>query len=46
MYLGIALKGFMFLAMMYMIVYPVERLVKKHLPEGKLKKLLFFSWEA
>lgn len=43
---GIALKGLFFVAMMYLIVLPLERFIMKRLPEGKLKKILGFSWEA
>ena len=45
MTLAITIKGFVFVALMYFIVCPVELFVDKRLPEGRLRKILFYRWE-
>lgn len=44
--LGLLLKPFIAFAIMVAIVLPIKWLFWKLLPEGKLKRILFFSWKV
>lgn len=46
--LGIALllKPLIFLLIFALIIIPLKWIVWKLLPEGRLKRLLFFSWKV
>ncbi len=44
--IAIVLKPFIALAVFAGIVIPIELAVKRALPEGKLKRILFFSWRV
>lgn len=44
--LGLLLKPLIALAIMVLIVLPIKWLFWKLIPEGKLKRVLFFSWKV
>jgi hypothetical protein len=44
--LAIVLKPFALLVLFVIIILPIERFASKHLPDGRLKQILFFSWEV
>jgi hypothetical protein len=43
---AIFLKGFVLLAVFGLVVLPIEMLLKRYLPEGRLKRVLFFRWSV
>jgi hypothetical protein len=39
-------KAFIIVPLFVFIVWPLERAISRLLPEGRVKRLLFYSWEA
>lgn len=44
--LAIIVKPFALAVLFLVIVWPIERAISRLLPEGRLKRILFFSWRV
>lgn len=45
-FLALVLKPFIALVLFGLIALPLSLFIKRHLPEGRLKRILFFSWRT
>lgn len=44
--LALVVKPLVLIGLFALIVWPITRLVSRYLPEGRLKRVLFFSWRV
>lgn len=44
--IGLMLKPLLILAFMIVIVFPIKWLILKVIPEGRIKRILLFSWKV
>lgn len=44
--LAIVLKPFVAIVLFGFVALPISLVIKKYLPEGRLKRLLFFTWRT
>ena len=43
---ALAIKSFVLMVLFGLIVWPLARFISRYLPEGRLKRILFYSWEV
>jgi len=43
---ALMIKPFALIVLFVLIVWPIERWIAKRIPEGRLKRILLFSWRV